>query len=180
MVFLREGVELEGKVGCSAKAFLCDQYGLSPEYLDKSIQTVFLDGKAVDDIDSAMLSSGSRLALSASMPGLAGATLRKGGFFAGLRSQISFTKGTKPLSKGRGRIVLKLFNRVAEELGPSFLEKGVWIKGRALGQFFLSQSEDFWAGCKAVSVDDEKSDAGRLSQVSWSENLVSVRILSHL
>ena len=83
-MFLRQGVELEGQVGCSAAAFLCQQYGLSSEYLDKTIQTIFLDGKPVDDVNSAMITPGSRLALSASMPGLAGATLRKAGFFSAI------------------------------------------------------------------------------------------------
>ena len=123
---------------------------------------------------------GSRLALSAAMPGLVGATLRKGGFYAGLRSQISFTEEKKPLFKGRGKIVLKLFNRVAEDLGPAFLEKGVWIKGLELGEFFLMQSEDFWAGCEALSVNSEKADLDSLSNVKWTEDLVFIRIRSHL
>ena len=179
-MFLRQGVELEGQVGCSAGAFLCRQYGLSPEYLDKRIQTIFLDGKPVDDINSAIIRSGSRLALSAAMPGLAGATLRKAGFYAGLRSQISFTEETKPLSKGRGIIVLKLFNLVAEEVGPAFLEKGVWIKGLELGEFFLMQPDDFWAGCEALSVNSEKADLDSLSNVKWTEDMVFIQIRSHL
>jgi hypothetical protein len=113
------------------------------------------------------------------MPGLAGATLRKGGFFSGLRSQISFTGDREPVSKGKGRIVLKLFNRVAEELGPAFLEQGVWIKGQELGQFILTQPDDFRAGCEAVRVDGEKANWDRLSHIDWTDNLVCVRIRSH-
>ncbi len=139
---------------------------------------MFLDGRPVDDVDSAIIRSGSRLALSAAMPGLAGATLRKGGFYAGLRSGISFRGETKPPSKGQGKMVLKLFNRVAEELGPNLLEKGVWIKGRELGHFLLRQSDDFRAGCEALRVDGDKADLDKLSHINWTENRVFVRIRS--
>ena len=177
-IFLRQGVELEGQIGCSAGEFLCQQYGVSPEYLDQRIQTIFLDGRPVDDINTARIRSGSRLALSAAMPGLAGATLRKGGFYASLRSQISFTEEKSPLPKERGKIVLKLFNHVAKELGPALLEKGVWIRGEELGQFILMHSDDFRAGCEAVSVDGEKADVERLYHVNWTEDPVYIRIRS--
>jgi len=60
------------RVGLSVKKVLCEQWGISPEYLDKRVKTIFLNGNAVDDIDKAILQDGSTLALSAAMPGLAG------------------------------------------------------------------------------------------------------------
>lgn len=53
--------------------------GLPHFYVEERIQTLLLNGLAVDDPDTAVLESGARLALSAAMPGVLGATLRRGG-----------------------------------------------------------------------------------------------------
>jgi len=72
---LRQGFMVRARVGCSIKTMLCEQFGVSPEYMEDRIKTIFLDGKTVDDVDSAIIKDGSTLALSAAMPGLVGATL---------------------------------------------------------------------------------------------------------
>jgi hypothetical protein len=86
--FFQKGVWLKGETGSSIRSFLCRQLEFDDEYVGKRIQTFFLNGKAVDDIDSALVRDGSILALSAALPGLLGATLRKGSYYAGLRSTI--------------------------------------------------------------------------------------------
>jgi len=55
----------------------------------EKISTIFLDGKAVDSPETALLREGSTLALSSAMPGLAGAILRRDGPYASLRSSIT-------------------------------------------------------------------------------------------
>ena len=80
-------------------------------------------------MDSAWVENGSKLALSAAMPGLVGVTFRKGGFYASLRNTITYSKTEASVVKGDGEIVLKLFNMVAKELGPAFLENGIRIDG---------------------------------------------------
>jgi hypothetical protein len=84
---LQQGFAVKVQAGCSVKTLLCEQLGLSPEYLEERIQTIFLDGRPVDDVNSAIIEDGSTLALSAAMPGLAGATLRKGGYYAPMRGR---------------------------------------------------------------------------------------------
>ena len=69
------------------------------EYVENRIQTIFLDGKAVDDLGEAKVRDGSILALSAAMPGLVGATLRRGGAFASLRRSITFSEGGQVIPK---------------------------------------------------------------------------------
>ncbi len=85
---LQRGFGLKIRVGMSVETTLTREFGLDSDLLDK-IQTVFLDGKAVDDLESTLVRDGSILALSAAMPGLVGATLRRGSYYAAMRSQIT-------------------------------------------------------------------------------------------
>jgi hypothetical protein len=175
-LFLRQGVELRTRVGCSVKALLCDELGIRTEYLDERVQTLFLDGKPVDDVTSARVPDGSTLALSAAMPGLAGATLRKGGFYARMRGHISHKEETAPLRSRQGTVILKLFNFVGKELGPGFLKQGVWIKGKALEDFFQTQGDDFWGGCEEVHVDGKAIAPDQLPNVRWGEKKVFLQL----
>ena len=80
------------RVGESIRSLLSEQFGLTQEYVKNRIQTAFLNGKPVDDFDTAVVGEGSVLTLSGALPGLAGATLRKGGFFSSLRASLSYQK----------------------------------------------------------------------------------------
>ena len=125
----RQGVRVEILAGSSIRQVIVDQLGIAEDYLENRVQTLFLNGKPVDDVDAMRVSDGSILALSAAMPGLAGATLRKGGKYAAFRQQIS-TGCDLPIPVLRkGHMTLKLFNQVTEELGPGLLTKGIGISG---------------------------------------------------
>jgi hypothetical protein len=76
---LQSGFRLALATPCTVAAFLSDRLGLTPEFVAARIQTVFLDGLAVDDLVSALVRPGARLALSGALPGLVGATMRRGG-----------------------------------------------------------------------------------------------------
>ena len=86
---LQQGVAIRSRVGCSIGAFLREEIGATTGTIEK-IQSVILDGKSVDDIESALVRDGSVLALSAAMPGLVGATLRRGGTYSSFRSAITY------------------------------------------------------------------------------------------
>ncbi|MFH1489147.1 MAG: hypothetical protein ABII06_09595 [Pseudomonadota bacterium] len=175
--FLQKGVTVKAPVGCSVKAFLCDQLGLSPDYVEKRVQTCFLDGKAVDDMNTAMIKTGATLSLSGALPGLLGATLRKGSFYASMRTQISHQDGECETGSGEGEILLKLFNLVTREIGPELLRQGVRVQGRDLEDFFKRQGNFFWSRCKAISIDDEKAGRERLAGLlrGTGEVLLSLR-----
>ena len=128
----RQGVRVEIRAGSSIRQVVVDQLGIAEDYLENRVQTLFLNGKPVDDVDAMKVSDGSILALSAAMPGLAGATLRKGGKYAAFRQQISLGCDSPVLALRKGRITLKLFNQVAEEQGPALLRTGIEVSGGEL------------------------------------------------
>ena len=170
------------QVDCTIKTLLCQQLGLDPEYLETRIQTIFLDGRPVDDINAATVKDGSTLALSAAMPGLVGATLRRGSYYASMRSQISYRETALSKSPHQGIILLRLFNLILKELGPIFLEKGVWINGRGILDFFSRQSDDFWKGCKEAKIDGKKIDLNKLQDCTWVNKhvfLLLIPLINH-
>ena len=132
--FLQEGVLIKTWVGWSIQTFLEKGLDLSQEFIKDKVKTVFLDGKAVDDFDAALIRDGSVLSLSGALPGLVGATLRAGGFFAGLRSQITYREESSPVSGQEGMITLKVFNLLLKELAPLILRKGVWVRKKDLAE----------------------------------------------
>ncbi len=166
---LSQGVTIKVKVGCTIRELLHRQLGLNADYIEQRLQTIFLDGKAVDNIDTAVVKSGSTLALSAALPGLAGATLRRGGAYAAMRSQISHVKSPLPDHIQEGELVLKLFNLVARELGSMFLAKGVWIKGKNLQGFLQKAPDSFGAGCRAAEFNGQPFDIDSLANIEWDQ-----------
>jgi len=127
-----KGVVLSAETGGSLKDFICGQLGISEAYLDQRIQTLFLDFRPVDDVETAVIRDGSTLALSAAMPGLVGATMRKGGHYAAFRDDISQCAEDDDVCRSKGRVTLKMFNMVAKEIGGRLLEDGIEIDGADL------------------------------------------------
>ena len=167
------------QVGCSVRALLSQQLDISPELLEGRIKTIFLDGKPVDDMDSTIIKEGSTLALSAALPGLAGATLRRGGTYASLRSQITHPRDEAPVAQQEGFIVLKLFNLLMDELGPALLHRGVFIKKEVLKEFLKNLPKDFWAGCQVPKVAGEEVKVDELLERNWPEDEDLVLIEVH-
>jgi hypothetical protein len=134
-LLLQQGLQIETPMGDSVQDFLVRQLGLNPEVIDEKIQTIFLNGKAVDDPGQAFLTDGASLALSGALPGLVGATMRRGGFYSSLRDPITYQGGTGFQGSQKGRIVLKLFNILLQDLGPRILENGFMIEEAKLLDF---------------------------------------------
>jgi len=126
---LQAGVAVPVRAPCQLSAFLVEQLGIEPDYVERRITTVFLDGQVVDSLGEATLRNGGRLALSAAMPGLVGATLRKGGYYAAMRSEITLgaTAGRPPSEAVPGVVNLKLFNLLIDELVGAVLRQGILL-----------------------------------------------------
>jgi hypothetical protein len=164
---LQNGFWIVGNVGCSVKAFLCGQFGLSPEYLEKRIQTIFLNGDVVDNVEKATVEDGTTLSLSAAMPGLAGAVLRKGGYYAAMRDQISCKGGTTSASMQSGKVLVKLFNMPLQELGPIFLEHGIWVESAKFKDILKARADDFQKGCGEVLADGRQLEFKQFLEMDW-------------
>jgi len=177
---LHRGVWLKAKLGLSIRSILCDQLGVAHEYLDNRIGTIFLDGSPVDDVDSAIVNEGARLALSAAMPGLVGATMRKGGILASMRDSITHKEGDSRIVPKEGFFLLRLFNMVAPELGPALLKSGVQLEAEAFRGFFEGASDELWAGCKKCRIDGNEADCKELKDIRRSSDpdLVLLRVES--
>jgi hypothetical protein len=134
---LQRGVFCPLAAPCSVGYFLTGRLGIDPAYVRDRIATVFLDGSVVDDLEAATIRPASTLTLSAAMPGLVGATLRRGGFYSAMRSEISWKAdevGPRLPDAPPDTIRLKLFNTVLREIGPTVLGRGVLVdRAEAIG-----------------------------------------------
>jgi len=137
----QQGVGVSIQTGGSLEDLLCSQWQIDPDYVMNRISTLFLDGKPVDDLPSSIVQDGATLALSGAMPGLIGATMRRGGVLASFRSGITYCPTTDTHNRGNGRITLKLFNLLIDELGPGFLARGIWVPRRRLAEIFPGQPD---------------------------------------
>lgn len=132
----QQGVGVSIQTGGSLEDLLCRQWQIDRDYVLNRISTLFLDGKPVDDLPASIVQDGATLALSGAMPGLIGATMRRGGVLASFRSGITYCPTTDAHNHGNGRITLKLFNLLIDELGPGFLCRGIWVPRRRLAELF--------------------------------------------
>ena len=124
----QKGVTIPAIVGCTLKSLLVDQFAIPIDYVTDRITTIFFDNSPVDDLDRTIIQDGSRVTLSAAMPGLVGATMRRGGFYAALRQGISHAADNGKITDVSGTICLKLFNLLLAELGPTVLARGVILE----------------------------------------------------
>jgi hypothetical protein len=155
---------------------LCGICDTDPERLHALIQTVFLNGKPVDDMETASIQNGDCLALSAAMPGLVGATMRTGGVLAGLRRTISYRSPQGRSENQGGRLTIKLFNLLIKEIGPLFLQKGIFVKIETLRNLLSSLSEADWTHCEKAVWNDQRIEGHTLVDRVWPEELGRVRL----
>lgn len=140
---LMEGVEVEIETGASVKQLLTEQFGITADYISSRITTLFLNSRAVDNTTTALVQDGAVLALSGAMPGLVGATMRSGGFYAAMRGAMTHqNEGNIPLAK-QGRIKLKIFNLLLNELGPRVLSRGIVLSSERFRQLLAAQPAEF-------------------------------------
>ena len=119
----------------SIGVFLNRLPGFTVDYINSRVQTIFLNGSAVDDLETPLTGARPVLAISAAMPGLAGAIFRRNSMHAALRS----ASAQDPVSSEHPETVsvtLKLFNMIAAEKGPGLLARGVGFTGAQLSDFF--------------------------------------------
>ncbi len=177
---LMQGFQVKASVGCSVKIFLCRELGLDPDYVDQRIQTIFLNSKAVDNIDKAIVTQGATLALSAAMPGLVGATFRKSGYYSSFRSHVSQQDNIKVSLSHEGKVTIKLFNLIAKDQGHIFLKRGIHISGKKFREFFSQKKDAFRSAFKSISMDGKPVDQDTIESAEWENKAIFLRVHSKI
>lgn len=173
----QQGVTVEVVTGESIRQTLIEQFGIPGDYISARISTLFLNSRAVDDAATAVISDRAVLALSGAMPGLVGATMRSGGFYAALRGAMTYQATDETAAARRGTITLKLFNLLLEELGPRLLARGILIDSGRWRRFLAELPAQLRAG--AYRVDGRPLPVERLrsaADLPPGEGLVRLRV----
>jgi hypothetical protein len=121
---LQHGVQVCTPVNISVRQVLEGAFAIPHDYVEDRIQTVFVDGMPVDNIDTAVVHNGARMGLAAALPGAAGIAMRRNSPYAALRGDIT-RKAEVAAQAEDGRITLLLFNLIMHEQGERFLKRGV-------------------------------------------------------
>jgi hypothetical protein len=174
---LAKGFLVQTPIGGTLSDLLCGQLGIDADYLKHRVQTLFLNSSPVDDTEKTIVTDGDVVALSAAMPGLVGATLRKGGFYAGLRHGISHQiNDTEEIEPHTGIVTIRLFNVVAKELGPVFMEKGVMVGDGVLQSFLNIAGSALTSPVYTLSVNGEEIAMPVLLEKDWHMQMIRLTI----
>ncbi len=164
---LQSGIEVESTTNTNLGDFISQFKGFTADYMADTVQTIFLNGTAVDDLTLLLTGSTPVLALSGAMPGLAGAIFRKNSFHAALRTDTSEAEAAN-ISVEPNTVTLKLFNRIAKERGKEMLAHGITIKSSNVTTFFTKRPT-LWqhvSGIKSTTSEISKDSFLKLmSQV---------------
>jgi hypothetical protein len=125
---LQKGFWQKAVTGVTIRKLLEDQLRLTPDFVEKEVATVFLNGKAVDNIDTAIVADRCELALSGPMPGFVGAAMRRGGYYSSMRETISYSGEKEHHEIHDGFIKIKLYNKLVEPLGLYLAHRGILLE----------------------------------------------------
>jgi hypothetical protein len=110
------------------------------------------------------------------MPGFVGAAFRKGGFYAAMRGSITHVAESGATASQEGFFLLKLYNFVAKELGPLFLESGIWLPRQDVEELFQGRRDDFRSSCKGCTIDGREVDLAYFLKMEWLQQVSLVRL----
>jgi len=95
-----------------------------------------------------------------------------------MRRQISHDKDMPSDLHKKGEVTIKLFNLILRELGPLFLEPGIWINGADFYDITARNEKVFMTGCEKAKKDDNDIDPEKLMEVEWKDKQVFLQIKS--
>jgi hypothetical protein len=167
---MHNGCYVKVECGKTIRNLLCEQFQIPFEYVKKDIKVIFLEFSPVDNLETAIIKDGATLALSAAMPGLVGAAMRRDGDLTWLRSSITYQEGESDHQVGQGLIQIKLFNRVMADLGESFLRRGVYLKSKYLSEFLTRFTPEFWKEFGTISKNQDTITNQELSDFVTDHN----------
>ncbi len=176
---LQQGVYVRVRLGSSVRSFLTADLGIAPDYLDNRIQTIFLDGHPVDDLTETVVTDGSVIALSAAMPGLVGATMRRSGVLASFRNGITYRATDARETATEGVVTVKLFNLLVRELGPGLLERGIWGDAKEMAEIFGTHGTALARACQGAKCDGQPVDPADLFEIVSAKLPDRVELIVH-
>lgn len=137
----REGVGVTVPPGRTLRETLTEDLGLCPDCVQERIQTVFLDGSPVDDIDADHARAGCTLALAGALPGVAGIAMRRGSPVGVFREGITHRIAEAESPNAPIHMTLKLFNSVAVECLAQVFALGVRVRAGRLAELLEAEPE---------------------------------------
>ncbi len=123
---LQNGFYVKSPEGISVKDFLTEICGITEEYIEENVKTVFINNKPADKLHQVFIVPDMICALSGAMPGLVGAMMRMGSFYSVLREGITCDSPESGKSGDEVLVKIKLFNKILYDKGPEFLFKGIY------------------------------------------------------
>jgi hypothetical protein len=175
---LGQGVRLTITTGRNLRQVLVDQIGFEPDYLQNRLQTIFVNARPIDDVEHVIIEPDAVIALSAAMPGLVGAVLRRGGYLSAMRRGISQdAQASNAPNEMQGFVTLKLFNTVAREKGAAVLQKGIWLTREEAGDLLSQLISGHGERITQIRLDDAPISADHLLSCSWPHGWVVLRCL---
>lgn len=172
---LQSGLYLNVSQGTDILSLLTTLHGFTEEYARERIQTIFLNGLPADDIEQQLFGEKAMVAISAAMPGLAGAIFRKGGAHASLRTETAGDLSQKYATDEPTIVRLKLFNMIAAERGVDILAGGCVIMASALKKF-LSYRPPLLDGIVKITINTEDVDPSTLIKTLQAEEMITLKI----
>lgn len=169
----QRGAQVEVKVGGDLLSLLTEDLCLTEEGIAK-IQTIFWQSKPVDDIAGCVVRDGGVLALSAALPGLVGAVLRRDGFWSAMRDSITHKDEGAAQISSRGVITVKLFNFMLSEVGPLLLKRGIRIDVADLAS--LLNDPSVRQKLEEVRVADQEVAVDMLGGLLGGEQMILLRV----
>jgi uncharacterized protein (DUF2164 family) len=95
-----------------------------------------------------------------------------------MRSQLSHAEGKFSSQAQSAKITLKIMNIVAKELGPVFLQQGIWLKSQTLREFIERRMDEFKAGCMVCELDRKPIEFTSLTGIDWRDDMVLLQVYS--
>lgn len=161
---LQRGFIIKISAGSNLLEVLIDA-GFTKKYIEERVQTIFLDGRTIDNPQSEIVADGSVVALSSALPGLAGAIFRRGSSnyaLSKLRTPMHEPGKTEVLNSQQGYARIKLFNLVAREMGPELLRTGLVVVRSELEEELAAGRSLLESSITSAELDGKTIDLGVL------------------
>ncbi|EGJ51185.1 hypothetical protein Desaf_2873 [Desulfocurvibacter africanus subsp. africanus str. Walvis Bay] len=178
-IILQAGFALPVERPTNVYEFLRDQLGVPEEVIQQRIQTLFLNSSPVDNLLTAQVRPGSTLALSGALPGLLGATMRRGGYYSRMREGISY-KQDEPLTEEHAKpflVQVRLYNLMARDLAGYALRRGILVPKDRLCEFLEQQPPAFWMQFGQCELDEKPIPTDAFHQAAWEPCTETILLL---